>query len=81
MAQTPPNISRYAMAGVEFIGTFGAMLALGIYLDQRMHTNFPGFTLGGALLGFAAALYRLIREARGLMKKPPDEKNRSREGG
>lgn len=79
MAGPPQNLSRYAMAGVEFIATFGAMLALGIYLDRRCNTNFPGFTLGGALLGFAAALYRLIREARTMMKKTPDKRNSSQE--
>lgn len=77
MPKPPENLGRYAMAGVEFIATFGAMLALGIYLDHRFQTDFPGYTLGGALLGFAAALYRLIREAMGITKNRENRDNQS----
>ena len=65
MVNAPPqrNLWTYASAGLEFIFTFGLMLAAGFYLDRAMKTG-VGFTLLGGVVGFAAALYRLLRKAR-----------------
>jgi F0F1-type ATP synthase assembly protein I len=58
-----PNLMKFAASGMEFILTFGLLLAGGILLDNRLGTM-PAFTLVGGALGFSAAMYRLVREAR-----------------
>ena len=58
-----PDMVRFASAGLEFALTFGMMLAAGFWLDRRLDT-LPGFMLLGGTIGFAAALYRLLRQAR-----------------
>ena len=65
MVETPPqrNLWTYASAGLEFTFTFGLMLAAGFYLDRALKTG-VGFTMLGGVVGFAAALYRLLRKAR-----------------
>ncbi|MBN1553819.1 MAG: AtpZ/AtpI family protein [Phycisphaerae bacterium] len=50
-------------AGVEFAVTIGLPTGGGFWLDGRMDT-LPLWTLLGLALGFAAALYRLIRQVR-----------------
>ena len=51
---------RHIGVGVEFIATVGILLAGGLWLDNRFGLS-PLFTLIGLALGFAAAMYRLIR--------------------
>jgi len=67
MPQGPhrPDLMRYATVGLEFVATFGLMLACGFWLDRRLNTM-PGFLLTGAAFGFAVGLYRLLRRARRL---------------
>ena len=64
MVGTSPqrNLWSYASGGLEFAFTFGLMLAAGFYLDRELKTG-VGFTLLGGVVGFAAALYRLLRKA------------------
>ncbi len=62
---------RYASAGVEFIVTFGLVMALGVFLDRRLSTG-PLCTLIGAALGFAGAMWRLVRQARSIGKEMQD---------
>jgi len=65
MVETPPqrNLWSYDSAGLEFAVTFGLMLAAGFYLDRALKTG-VGFTLLGGAVGFAVALYHLLRKAR-----------------
>jgi F0F1-type ATP synthase assembly protein I len=59
----PPNLGRYASIGVEFTVTFLVPLAVGYWIDGKAGTR-PGFMLLGGAIGFAAALWRLIRQGR-----------------
>ncbi len=54
---------RYWSAGVEFAVILGVMTAGGYWLDHRTGL-LPLWTLIGLAAGFAAALYRLLRELR-----------------
>lgn len=57
-----PNPLRLSTAGVEFIIIFGALLAGGYLLDSWTGWS-PAGTVWGAMLGFAAAMYRLLKQA------------------
>lgn len=62
--QRRQDMMRLAMtAGLEFIITVGLLIGAGMFLDRRLGTRI-WFTILGAVLGFAAALYRLVRQAR-----------------
>ena len=69
-----PNLRRYAMAGTEFSVTFLLMLLGGLWLDYRKD-SMPAYTLTGGVVGFAAALYRLVRQARQIQRL--DEESRT----
>jgi F0F1-type ATP synthase assembly protein I len=56
------DVIRYVSVGVEFITIFVALLAGGIWLDAQYGPR-PAWTVTGAVVGFAAGLYRLIRQA------------------
>ena len=64
----PPEFMKYTTAGIEFTVVFAAFVLLGFWLDRRFGTRVV-FTLIGAAVGFAAALYRLVRLARGFRGK------------
>jgi hypothetical protein len=77
MQQPPLQDKRIGLwtAGVEFAVTIGLLTFGGFWLDGRMGT-LPLWTLLGLALGFAMALYRLIRQVRPKADKTPDdEKN------
>ncbi|MBN1941766.1 MAG: AtpZ/AtpI family protein [Phycisphaerae bacterium] len=65
MQQPPLQDKRIGLwtAGVEFAVTIILSTAGGYWLDGRMNTV-PLWTLAGLALGFAAALWRLIRQVR-----------------
>lgn len=63
-----PNLLRYSSAGVEFILLFGVMVGAGVLLDRRMDT-LPGWTVTGAVVGFFAALRRLVKQAREIRRR------------
>ena len=66
MGRSPgQNLYRYAAAGMEFAILFGMWVAAGWWMDRWLGTV-PVFTLSGSLIGFAAALYRLVRQVRQL---------------
>ncbi|HDY64819.1 MAG TPA: AtpZ/AtpI family protein [Phycisphaerae bacterium] len=54
---------RFASAGVEFFVIIGVLLGGGYWLDTRLGT-LPLWTLVGLAVGFAGALYRLVRQVR-----------------
>ncbi|NLF29503.1 MAG: AtpZ/AtpI family protein [Planctomycetes bacterium] len=62
----PPETFRYLTVGIEFIAVFLFFLALGYWVDQRwpLTARFPVSTVVGMVVGFAAAMYRLMRVAR-----------------
>jgi len=59
---------RYATVGTEFGLTFVLMLGLGYWLDIRDGESLPAYMLTMGALGFAVALYRLIRQAQEIRK-------------
>ena len=78
-----PNLWRYASAGMEFIITFGLLLAGGLLLDRWLKT-LPAFTLVGAVAGFAGGMVRLVKTGRDMQrdlqrdaKNAPDKKDDS----
>jgi F0F1-type ATP synthase assembly protein I len=71
MLRQQPGLMRYASAGVEFIATFGILMAAGVFLDKWLGKG-PLFTLIGAALGFAGATWRLVRQARAIGKEMQD---------
>jgi len=60
---------RYATVGTEFGLTFILMLALGYWLDIRDGESLPAYMLTFGALGFAMALYRLVRQAQEIRKQ------------
>jgi hypothetical protein len=65
MSGLPQQDERIRMwtAGVEFAVTFGVFTVVGFWLDSKLDM-LPLWTLIGLAVGFAAALYRLIRLVR-----------------
>lgn len=64
MLETDRQWMQYATVGTEFAVTFAVFLGLGLAVDRAAGT-LPAFTLVGMVLGFAGALYRLIRAVLG----------------
>jgi F0F1-type ATP synthase assembly protein I len=61
-----PDAWRYASIGTEFVVTFVLVFAIGHWLDGKLGTG-SVLALVGGLVGFVAALYRLIRQAKKAM--------------
>lgn len=65
MADPKPDknkeILRYAGMGFEILATMILCVGAGYYLDQKVGTEKPWFTLGFSLLGCGVALYLMIR--------------------
>ena len=60
--------------GIEFIVMIGIFIAIGYAVDRWLGC-LPGFTIAGFGLGFAGALYRLIRQAAQFNQKCDADKN------
>ncbi|HRP69376.1 MAG TPA: AtpZ/AtpI family protein [Turneriella sp.] len=60
-----PNGIRYTWLGLEFATTFLVFVWGGSWLDGKWGVS-PWLTLGGLLVGFSIAIYRLITVARTL---------------
>ena len=74
LPKIPPDTMRYLTIGIEFIAVFSIFLVAGIVLDRRW-SSAPICTVIGMVLGFAGAMYRIIRVAREHdwgRKGPPD---------
>ena len=52
---------KYTTVGFEILAYIGAPTALGYYLDKHFETQKPWFLLVFALVGCAAAMYRLMK--------------------
>jgi hypothetical protein len=63
-------------AGLEFSVTIGFFMAGGYWLDKNLDI-FPAGILLGLAAGFAVALYRLIRLARGAVGKNTNQQDDS----
>jgi len=64
--------------GIEFLLRFGVPLAGGLLLDIHLDTK-PGFTVLGALIGFAVAVRRLIRQGKELQREEEEERRKERQ--
>ena len=60
---------RYATVGTEFGLTFVLMLGLGYWLDSLDGESLPAYMLTMGALGFALAMYRLLRQAQEIRKQ------------
>jgi F0F1-type ATP synthase assembly protein I len=65
---TPRSMLRYATVGMEFFLTFMFFLVAGYLLDDYVLGTFPGFSILGAIVGFAAGFYRITRQGWGILK-------------
>jgi F0F1-type ATP synthase assembly protein I len=68
-------LSRYGTAGIEFALCFVLPVGAGLWADARWGTD-PWLTLAGAVLGFTAGVYRLVRIARELREDNADNDGR-----
>lgn len=67
MPRKPASLPyRYATIGTEFAVTVTLLTLGGLWLDRRLGVT-PALTIAGAVLGTAAGLYRLVRQARSAM--------------
>ena len=67
--QPQRNLLRYATVGLEFFLTFLMFLVAGYVLDKVVFgVTFPGFSILGAIVGFAAGFYRITRQGWGILK-------------
>ncbi|MFA6134937.1 MAG: AtpZ/AtpI family protein [Phycisphaerae bacterium] len=71
------NLIQFSSVGLEFIITFGLLLAGGAWLDKRLGSS-PAFTLAGGALGFIGAMIRLVRKGREMQNvgRKDDQENR-----
>jgi F0F1-type ATP synthase assembly protein I len=53
---------RYMGLGMQIVATIGLGIGLGWFLDSRLATERPWFTLGLGLLGIVAALRQLFKD-------------------
>lgn len=67
---------RYATVGTEFGLTFILMLGLGYWLDVRDGQSLPAYMLTCGALGFALAMYRLVRKAQEIRRQDALDKNK-----
>jgi len=66
---TPRSMLRYATVGMEFFLTFMFFLVIGFLLDRFvLKETFSGFSILGAIVGFAAGFYRITRQGWGILK-------------
>jgi F0F1-type ATP synthase assembly protein I len=82
MANTTPGPEqrywlRYAGMGFEFFAGMLLFVAIGIWLDRRFGWS-PWGTLTGAAVGFAVAMWNLVRQGLAMQRRA-DEQRRSRE--
>lgn len=68
------RLLRFLTVGVEFIAAFGICLAVGVYVDRKRGGGVLGTVLGAAV-GFAAALYRLVRTAKEFRPQDKERKD------
>ena len=66
---------RYATVGTEFGLTFILMLGLGYWLDIRDGESLPAYMLTLGALGFAVAMYRLVRQAQEIRRQSAPDKD------
>jgi ATP synthase protein I len=55
------NYAKYTGLAFQMLGVIGIGTWFGFWLDGRMQNKVPIFTLLGAMLGLAAAIYWLLR--------------------
>lgn len=67
MGNDPRMMWRYTTIGIEFVTAFLAGVAAGHYADVRFGGKL--WTLVGAAVGFAAAMYLLLRSAKQFRKE------------
>ena len=58
-----PDMMRMLSIGIEFVLVFAMFVGLGIWLDRRFNTVVV-FTMVGMVIGFGAAVYRLVTASR-----------------
>jgi len=66
---------RYATVGTEFFLIFMLFLVGGWLLDRLLGT-LPGFSILGAIIGFAAGFRRITRQGWGILKSAQKEHER-----
>lgn len=71
--------TRYATVGTEFGLTFILMLGFGLWLDIRDGESLPAYMLTFGVLGFAVAMYRLVRQAQEIRRQSDPDKNENDE--
>jgi F0F1-type ATP synthase assembly protein I len=57
------KIAKYLAIGVEFTSSIFGSLVLGYLIDLKLNTS-PWFSIAAAVLGFAGAVWRLMRNLR-----------------
>lgn len=67
MAHDPRMMWRYTTIGIEFVAAFLVGVMAGHYIDRRVGSTL--WTLVGAAVGFAAAMYLLLRSAKEFRKE------------
>lgn len=56
------NYLKYSGLAFQMLGTIGAFVLLGQWLDDLQHTEKPYFTMGLVLVGIGISLYQIIKE-------------------
>ena len=73
-----PGRMQYISAGMEFFFVIAVFTAVGAVVDMHLD-SLPAFMLTGLVVGFAAALWRLVRAVKPLVRKndPPNDEQKS----
>ncbi len=67
-----PTLFHYSHLGLQFALTILIFFALGYYAEREWNFH-PWGTIAGMLLGFAIALYHLLRSAKNMEREMSDE--------
>lgn len=70
-----PNPFRYAGFGIQLAASIVLFMLLGFWLDRKLGTG-GVLAIIGALLGFGAALYSMLRQLARDAKRDKDEKGK-----
>jgi ATP synthase protein I len=65
--------AKFSSLGVQMAAIIAFFTWLGTFLDERMKTNTPWWTIGLSLFGVTAALYLVIKEVIAFSKENEEE--------
>ncbi|HET9553478.1 MAG TPA: AtpZ/AtpI family protein [Anaeromyxobacteraceae bacterium] len=70
LAEGYRKAAPYLAASTNLVGAVGVFTGLGIWLDRKLGTRVPWFTMAGAVIGMVGGFISFFRTVLGNAKKP-----------